>query len=780
MLARWWVNGQPVAPTKSPRQALQQQMMRQVRHGKSMLVTFGLPDFLSALKHDDRVGLQVLYSPDGLNRVAFGQQMLTQRLSYLSAMDAVAWPTLSNRIEFELTDSLLAQKEHPRRAGSSTCSRGAAITSMRIAGIMPGILLSIAQILRAATTIDVAAEPGALARAVESSRAASKPLTLRLAAGRHVLSEPLVLTPQDSGLTIEAAGGATPVISGGRRVTGWRAAKLNGVDVWAVDLPEVRNGKWFFRELWVDGQRTTRARHPNKGTFAVVGTPDAAPSWQDGHTRFTFTAGDVPAGPCDFGAEAMAMCRWVESRLPIKSVDTEQKIVNFSRLSQWALAPGDPYWLEGDRRWLDAPGEWFLDRASGTLYYQPLPGQAIDKIEAVAPVLPHLIELRGKSEEAKYVGNVTFRGITFAHAEWMLPEADAATTKPSSGGFAQAAVGVPAAVNGEGLKDCTFDGCTFANVGTYGLSLGRGSQGNRVTRCTFRDLGAGGIKLGETAIRKHRPEQTFNNEISDCTIADGGHVFPSAVGIWLGQASENRIVHNEVRDFWYTGISLGWTWGYGESLNVGNVVERNHIHHIGQPQGQDAPILADMGAIYTIGARKPTVVRANVIHDVNGRHFAWGVYLDEGASDVTVEDNLVYRTQHGGLHQHYGRDNVVRGNIFAQGRDAQLMRTKVEEHQSFTFENNVVYWTSGSLIENGPSHVTFNHNLYGPISGGDFRASGMTWAQWRAAGMDVNSAVADPMFTDPESGDFSMKSGSPVEKMGLKIPTLSAVGPRPR
>ena len=652
-------------------------------------------------------------------------------------------------------------------------------STLSLASLMIACLIS--TVSSSAEVIGVPAELGALTRAIQSSRQRpEKPAVLRLQSGVHILTEPLVLTSSDSGLTIEAAPGARPVISGGRRVTGWRAAQLNGVNVWAVDLPEVREGKWFFRELWVDGKRATRARHPNRGTFAVVGTPDATKSWQEGHTRFAFKEGDVPAGPFGFGAEAMVMCKWVESRLPIAAVDVEKKIISFSRISQWALAAGDPYWLEGDPRWLDAPGEWHLDRAVATLYYRPLPGQKMEAIEACAPVLTHLVELRGVPQKDQFIEDLTFRGVTFAHVEWIQPDPGPATTQPISGGFAQAAVGVSGAVRGEGLKTVTFDGCTFANLGTYGLDLGRATQNCRVTRCTFRDLGAGGIRLGTTAIHSDKRDQTFGNAITDNDIGDGGHVYPSAVGIWLGQAGDNRIAHNHVHDFWYTGISLGWTWGYETSLNVGNVIERNHIHHIGQPSGQDAPILQDMGGVYTIGARKPTIFRGNHIHDVNGRTFAWGVYLDEGASDVTVEDNLVYRTQHGGFHQHYGKDNVVRNNIFALGRDLQVMRTRTEVHQSFTFENNVVYWTSGPLIDNGPPGVSFSRNLYGPIPQDDFRAAGMTWEKWRDSAMDVNSTVANPMFVHPQKGDFTPKPGSPVERMNLRVPPPSDVGPRAR
>ena len=605
-------------------------------------------------------------------------------------------------------------------------------------------------------------------------------ISIRLGGGVYRLEKAIELTPADSNLIIEAAPGERPVISGGRGIGGWRKASLNGRECWAADVPAVKEGKWFFRELWVNGKRAIRARQPNAGKYLhVKESPDATANWDQGQSRFRFDGADIPPAPFSYGAEAIVMTRWDESRMPIKSVDAAQHLANFARRSQWRMEPNDPYWLEGDGRWFDEPGEFFLDRAGGTVYYLPRAGEEIDKIEAIAPALTQLVVLRGSPKEKKFVENITVRGIVFAHTQWMLPDADFATTQPASGGFTQAAIPVPAAVRGQGVRNLAFENCTFRDMGTWGLELGHATQQCRVSHCTFRDLGAGGIKLGDDSIHQGGGEQTFGNEIADCEIADAGHVFPSAVGVWVGQAFDNRIVHNEIHDLYYSGISAGWSWGYGDSLNRGNVIAHNHVHHIGQKSDGDGPILADMGAVYLLGGRNGTVVRNNVLHDVNGVRIAWGAYLDEGCCDVRVENNLIYRTSHGAFHQHYGRENIVRNNIMALGRELQVWRSREEDHLSFTFEHNLVYWSNGSpLTRTSPKNVKFDRNVYSGIKADDFRAGGVTWEQWRAAGEDANSTVTvQPIFVDAENGDFRLK-GSVAEKVGFVPFSFDDVGPR--
>jgi hypothetical protein len=146
---------------------------------------------------------------------------------------------------------------------------------------------------------------------------------------------------------------------------------------------------------------------------------------------------------------------------------------------------------------------------------------------------------------------------------------------------------------------------------------------------------------------------------------------------------------------------------------------------------------------------------------------------------AVIRNNLVYRTTHGGFHQHYGKDNVVRNTIFALGRDAQIQRTRVEDHRSFTFEHNIVYDEGEQFLAGRwQGQVVLDHNLYWR-PGGDVRFGKLTWEQWRKQGHDSNSVMADPLFVAPGKGDFRLQPGSPAEKIKFKAVDFSRVGVRP-
>jgi parallel beta-helix repeat protein len=625
-----------------------------------------------------------------------------------------------------------------------------------------------------------------------------QPVRVIVHGGVYHLRQPLVFTPEDSGsigapIEFVAASGELPILSGGRRVTGWKETTLNGNVIWVAQVPEELRKRLLFRELWVNGERRTRARHPNQGYLAVAEVPDAKAEvpWSQGQARFTFKPGDWPRAATIDQAEVRVMNRWVESHLPVAGVDEAARLVTFRKNSVFKLDPGDLYYIENAGEFVDVPGEWWCDIRDGKIYYYPMPGEDPHRTVVVAPVLSQLIRFSGRPESNQFIDHLRFRGLTFSHTEWYFPSGfDTGNDKievwppPKAevGGFAQAAIGVPGAVLGEGVRNAVFENCSFLHLGSYGLELGRGCQQNRVQACEFADLGAGGIKLGETSIRQNPAEIALGNEVSDCHIHDGGRLYHSAIGVWIGQSPSNKLRHNHIHDFYYTGISIGWTWGYDRALATNNLVEFNHVHHIGVLSNGDGPILSDMAGIYTLGLHTGTVIRNNLWHDTAGlRYGGWGIYFDEGTTDILAENNLVYRTTHGGFHQHYGKNNTVRNNIFIDAEKHQIQRSRAEPHLSFTFERNIVSWHQGKLLDGQFQDKQFlmRRNLYWHRGGEEVRFGQDSLAVWQGKGHEDGSLVEDPLFVNLNLDDFRLRSGSPANQIGFQPFDLSKVGPRP-
>ena len=192
-----------------------------------------------------------------------------------------------------------------------------------------------------------------------------------------------------------------------------------------------------------------------------------------------------------------------------------------------------------------------------------------------------------------------------------------------------------------------------------------------------------------------------------------------------GRVRANRILHNDIHDFSYTGVSVGWTWGYGPALAQNTLVAYNRIYNIGRG------LLSDMGGIYTLGSQQGSVLSHNLIHNVQTFDYGgWGIYPDEGTTGLTVRDNVVYGCKSAGFHQHYGKDNVIENNIFALNGEAQLARTRAEDHLSFTFAHNIVFWTQGSLLHGNwtGGQVALDDNLYWNAGGGAVTFDGKTLA----------------------------------------------------
>jgi hypothetical protein len=619
-------------------------------------------------------------------------------------------------------------------------------------------------------------------RTLRAGGAAEGGVTVLVRGGTYRMAAPLVLEPRDSGeagapVVYGAYPGEKPVLSGGEVIGGWERGEGG---VWRAQVP----GREF-QQLFVNGQRRTRARTPNEGYFHIVAqAPPAvdpvtgAETVQD-RTAFMYEPGDLKPWPNPSDVHVVFYHSWETARLRIASVDEGNQTVHFTGPSWWNFnyfGAHRRYYVENAPDALDAPGEWYLDSREGVVSYLPLPGEDMATAEVVAPRLRELVRLAGDAELGVWVENVEFRGLQLSDEDWVL--------EPEGHSDAQAVVGKPAAVMADGAYRCAFEDCEISRVGDSAIWLRRGCRENRVVRCRLHDLGVGGVKIGETSLPRSDAETCWGNVVDNNHIYDSGYVYPAGVGVLVLQASESRITHNAIHDLGYSGVSVGWAWGDEPTRCHGNIIEGNHIHHVMRQQ------LSDGGAIYTLGVSTGSVIRGNLLHDVwcfDDPPYAWGVYLDATTSGYLVEGNVVYNCRTGGLMMaNGGHSNVVRDNVFAYCAEYALWPFWPKDVN--TFERNVVVMDRGKwLVEGsevsqkqrlaaGESLGTWNHNVYWDTRGTAPLLYGHDLAAWQALGLDTESVVADPQFVDAEGRDLRLRETSPALALGIKTVDVSGAG----
>ena len=238
-----------------------------------------------------------------------------------------------------------------------------------------------------------------------------------VASGTYEMQSPLVLSPQDSGsadfpISYEAAPGAKPVFSGARVLANWKRGE-NGL--WTTNIPDAKSGAWNFEQLWVNGRRATRARTPNDFYFYATGKarPENAPTRGDAATlpnrAFVARAQDIAAlktlSPQELkDVTLVAYHSWESSRHHVAAIDWKSNTVVLGNAAPWPFFQWNAeqrYHLENFKAALDAPGEWFLERENGTLFYKPRADEDMTKARVLAPVAESFLQIQGRCDERK-------------------------------------------------------------------------------------------------------------------------------------------------------------------------------------------------------------------------------------------------------------------------------------------------------------------------------------------------------------------------------------------
>lgn len=473
-------------------------------------------------------------------------------------------------------------------------------------------------------------------------------------------------TSASAPLTIVAEEGA--VLSGGSVVTNWAPLTVAGSDgaFFTAILPAAKFPQTMVRQMWsaADGSRrrphsTGLLRHVRVDTAA----PDGLLVTQPGQlTNYSFAQLE--------NATVTIFHSWVTSKKRIKRWwPHNDTLVVAGVISDRAAGSQNRYYIENiDDVPSLAPGAFIFNAATRNITYRALPGEdpRLPGQALIVPRLSSVLSLYGSvvgtpSATSGWVEHIRILNLTVAHTSAMLEEQ---CMMVGNGCAAQSAADLKsgAVETGNGVRNVVFDGLTVTSTGGYGVWLKPGTYNTSIVAALMRDLGAGGIRVGNP-VGGLQPLSALipsGITVADSLIEDGGKIVEAGVGILLHQATSSFLVHNTIRDLYYSGISTGWTWGYAPTSTAALTVGFNHIYRIGRG------VLSDMACIYNLGISPGTLFHNNVCHDVRSAGYgSWGLYNDEGTSNVTWRDNIVWGTQAAAFHQHYGLDNLIENNVLA-------------------------------------------------------------------------------------------------------------------
>lgn len=578
-----------------------------------------------------------------------------------------------------------------------------------------------------------ASADGPLRTLAAAQRAARKALAERHAApgsggvtvvihpGLYALVQPWVLEPADSGtperpMVYRADQPGTVTISGGRALLTAASAPPREA---AFVAPALDTGFWAGGpQLYVNGRRAVLAREPNLGTEWFAGQAVAVPGEPPtavGHQAFRAPPAALAfLQRLDATDRARALLDVMQSwsngrhRLAPGAPEGTARVIPRSRWPFLFFGTSQRFHVDNVAAALDQPGEW-IGSSRGVRYL--LRAGESQPVQAVLPVLEQWVIVRGAGTAGPYVQSLELRDLGFAFSSALTPAAGWVDT--------QAAVDIGAGIQVDHARGFVLSGCHIAATGGYGVWLREGVRDSSVTRCTLQDLGAGGVKIGLPAQQPGTPTGTGHNTVSHNRITQTGQQFPGAVGVWVGQSFDNEISHNSITDTTYSAISVGWQWGYGAATSGRNRIVGNALLRIGQGA------MADMGGIYTLGPAPGTVIADNLIREVRGYHEhgagAWGIYNDEGSSELLVENNVVVGTDSGGYHLNTGRNLIVQRNLFALGDDAEMRVSRSDpERTRLTVRDNLLVTSSAHPLGGfaRPPDTSFSGNQIAALQAG--------------------------------------------------------------
>ncbi len=648
--------------------------------------------------------------------------------------------------------------------------------------------------------------PIATLEAAQSHARKVRGTTVVVHAGTYRLGQWLWFTHEDAGTEFRAAAGEKVVVTSDRKLDlKWQPFRDG---IWQADLgmqiyahpnrPKENRSQYRLQidELFVNGQRQRMARYPNfdpairpLGGFAAdANSRERAARWKN------------PAGGY---LHALHPGEWGGIHFVINGKDKngDLQLGGGTQNNRGSGMHKQHRYVENIFEELDAPGEWFYDGTSNTLYFKPPDGLDLAKATVEFPTSSQLIRIDGTQERP--AKNVTLRGLTFRHARRTFMQ----TKEPLL--RSDWTIARDGAVFLEETEDCRIVDCEFDQVGGNAIFVSNYNRRTRITGCDIRETGASGVAFvgHPTAVRNplfeygqrqsldkidKGPGPQTDNYPSDCLVEDClihgiGLVEKQAAGVQIAMASGITVRHCSIYDASRAGINIGdgcWGGHLIEHCDVFDTVQETGDHGSFNSWGRDRfwglkdapteslPDLAKLDAV------KPTVLRHNRWRCDHG----WDVDLDDGSSNYEITNNVFL---HGGLKLREGFHRRVTNNIGV----------------GCGFHPHVWYHVKGDGISNDEVTRNIWAGAHAPaimpsgkwgreVDFNLFTTSDADRLKFAANCCDAHSLTGDPLFMNRDAGDYRVKEDSPALKLsfqnfsmddfGVQKPDLKKVARTPK
>ena len=568
----------------------------------------------------------------------------------------------------------------------------------------------------------------------------------------------------DAPIVYRAAGRGKVRLSGGMALSGF--TRVSEPEALAKLEPEARGRAWQTNlreqgmteldetvtperrlELFFNDRPMTLARWPNEGWTVVKDVPKQDTSdGTGGQIIYLDDRSDRWVNESEAWLYGCWRYQWSDDFMRVASIDPEKNLITFAPpRHRFGYSKTKPFYALNLLCELDRPGEWYLDRESGMLYFYP----------------PEPVE-RGRPEVSRAASILRMKTASHLTFEGLVVEASQS--------------------DGVVLDYCNsirFVSCTFRNTGDSGLRIREGTEIS-VIGCDVTDTGGSGINMSGGSVSRLEPANNLvvNNHI--WRVARWKRMMRPGINL---HGVGTRVAHNLIHDMPHSAM-----WFGGND----HLIEFNEIHSVCYEAN-------DAGAIYTgrSWTSRGHVIRNNYIHNVHGLggRFAMGVYLDDMFSSADIYNNLFYRVLNpvilGG-----GRDNSVTNNIFVESGpaitiDDRAMHSWADYHANAWLKEQKEKGTIGGVAIDKPPYSERYPRLAKIMEGtpkapeGNLVARNISYnGRWsliyagaaRYVRLEDNLVDVDPRFVDPENLDFQLRDDSPAFKLGFKRFPIGRIG----